>query len=447
MALPVYTYDSIPTDAEFNAYLRPAFDKDEAEEEFPGHLHRLRDGALSNEAGQIKPRFVTFEEALQVTTATGLSVTYKGGVVTLPSGLKATIAPGTLAVPNNQTTIVYVNSAGVVAFALAAAVPIFRLELSSVTTVGGLITTVVDLRPRFQVLPRPNIIKTFGGTGEQGDYTLSGAATFSDGEYYFNNFNIANTATLTVAKAARIFVAGICTIAGSVIVTAASNGGGSFFGGGSVATGVVQGRLTGNGAGAGSAGSGGGSYSYIVSPLGSGGASGGIPASAGGNSDVGIAGAGGQGGGSLIIESAGQITITGSISAIGAAGSIYSVNTGTPNISGSGGGSGGLILLKSATGVIVSGTLDVRGGNGGAAIGTNQAGGGSGAGGQIVLISPANNTTSSTMLLAGGTPGTNSGTPNGGGGAGGGFGGVGGNGFAGTGAAGTLSLRNFTPVG
>jgi hypothetical protein len=456
MALPVYTYDSIPSDAEFNAFLRPVFNRDEGQEEFPGSLLRLRDTSLSNDPTQLKPRWETFERTLQVTAGAGLTANYQGGSVTLPSGLSAVLAPGAIAVVNNAVSFVYVNTSGAVE--TAASLPVISIPLAQITTVAGAITQVIDLRPRFAIQPISAAIKCFGGTGDQGNYTLSGSATFDQGEYYFRNFTINNTATLNVSRAVKIFCSGTCTIAGTVIVSAATTGGSMGFVAGNTTAPV--GRVTGGGIGGGS-GNPGRTYNFVASPVGSGGSSG-IIYPTGLSGDLAYPPQGGDGGGAFLVEAAGNIVVSGSIQVAGTPAVTTSIGVamGNPRIAGAGGGSGGLISLRSLSSIVISNTaiLDVRGGNGSDGHGPNDAsnnaacGGCGGGGGQTLLIAPSVNTTGATILLTGGNAGANrSGTPFYGGGAGGSFGGSGGNPgvfpYNISGSAGLLTIRNFRAVG
>lgn len=452
MALPLYTYDSIPTDTEFNAFLRPVFNRDELQEEFPGSLLRLRDDSLSNDPTQIKSRWQTFERALQAAAGSSLTVNYSGGAVTLPSGLIATIAPGSAVALNNAVSFLFVNSSGLIE--IASSLPAICIALAQITAVGGAITQIQDLRPRFTVGPLTLAVKIFGGTGEQGDYTLSGSATFSDGDYYFRNFTINAGATLTISRAARLFISGFCTIAGSVVVTTATAGGaGGYVPGNTIAP---IGRNTGGGIGGGS-GNAGRTYNFVASSVGSGGGSGMVyPTTA--SNDVGAPSFGGDGGGGLLIESAGPLLVSGSITARGGNASLNNdIVSGNPTMAGGGGGSGGLISLKSLVSVTVTpaATLDVRGGNGSDGVGTAggvACGGCGGGGGQVLLVAPLANSTGATILLTGGAGGVNRpGMPNLGGGAGGSFGGSGGNPFPtpfnNPGSSGLLTIRLFRAVG
>lgn len=428
MALPTYTYGSIPTDSEFNAFLRPTFVIDEAGEEFPGQLFRLRDDSLSNDATQIKGRWTAFENELKVTAGSGLNFSYTGGVVILENGNVATISPGALVATNNATNWVFVDTSGVVA--VSTTEPTSKMILATVVTSAGAISAVVDRRSRgFRVQPNWNLVTRLGGSGADGDYTLSGSATLSRGYYDFRNFDIQSTATLTIDKGARIRVSGSCTIAGTITVTGATSGGGV-----AGSNHIVNGPFDGAGLGGGTIGIR-TAYSPFISPVGSGGGSAYAVVVSGSWSSF-STNEGGLGGGSLILEAAQAITIasTATIQARGGNGGAIASPSGTGVIQcpGAGGGSGGLIQLTSAVSITAAAgsTLDVRGGTGGPAFqsgGGNAYGGGGGGGGYIFASAPTVSIVGTTNLT-GGAQGANAGSPTGGGVSGGSFGGTGGRG-------------------
>lgn len=446
MAKTVFVSGSEVTPEFLNAINNPIF---VADPEYDGELPLISNADLSGVAGQIKPEWEAFRDALKVTAGTGLSANYTGGIVLLPNNTQAAIAPGIIALANDAVNYVFVTDAGAVASATA--LPLTCFPLAAITTVAGSISgAIADLRPRYRVLPRQNAIKLFGGTGGQGDYTLnSGTATFDQSEYYFKNFTIGATATLTISQCARIFCSGNVTIEGTVTIGQIPSGGkGAFF---LLASGQEYGGNNGFGFGGGGLNSGGSPYPYAIFPAGSGGASGRVLAN--GGADSGTTPFGGDGGGGLMLECAGTITIANgaTIQAKGGNATAFSLIAGTPSVGGGGGGSGGLILLRSLTAIVVDGTLDVRGGNGSNAYGAgNFEGGGGGGGGIIALICPSVNTTGADLLLTGGSPGSAVGS--------GGNGQLqgGGGGFGGQGAAGTIDgvadsgitiIRSFAPVG
>lgn len=410
-----------------------------------GEYPLITDAMLSGVAGNLKPQWQGFRDALLVSAGTGLAITWQGGSTFLPNNTIATIAPSTGNVTASATSFVFVNSSGVVT--IAPALALTCLPLAQVVAGASTISSITDLRPRFRVEPRPSALKVFGGFGDQGDFTLSGAATFDQGEYYYNNFTVESSGTLTISGAARIYVAGTCTINGTINVSTTAKGGvGRSLG----ANGYFP-SVPGNGVGAGVVAFGGSSYQYYTSAIGSSGSSGEANVT---GSGAGTGPGGGDAGGSLTIEAAGAIVVAtgGSILVRGSNGVAGAISTTQGSVGGGGGGSGGSIILRSLTSINIQGgsTLDVRGGNGSNALGAGagtSVGGGGGGGGIIALLSPSNTNNGTIILTAGtgGSPYNNGGTAVPGGG-GGGFGGAGGN----HGAAGTIGLlivRNFAPVG
>lgn len=439
MAKTTFVNGSIVSAAFLNSLQQIIFDA----QELDGHYPKITNNDLSDAAGQIKPEWTTFRDALRVTAGSGLNVNVQAGSVTLPNDTPFSVAGVTLSLTDNAINYIYINESGQ---ALASTTyPIVALPLARITTAGGTISSsIVDSRPRYRVESQAGAVKIFGGTGDQGDYTLSATETFDKGYYYFRNFTINPGATLTISKFAKIFCSGNVTINGAINITYLASGGAIF------ATSVIgaSGGLSGSGPGAGSGSNalGGEAYNYAAATYGSGGAGGYSNFSS--NSGGTLAG-GGRGGGGLWIEAGGAITVGATISARGENGGTGVLTTGTGDLSGGGGGSGGLILLSSLKSVVVSPgtTLDVRGGNGGNAAAGNAKGGYGGGGGQVVLISPSINATGATISNSGGTAGSNTGTGALGGGNGGGFGGAGNAGTSGGGGAGLTILRNFRAVG
>ncbi|BAZ39388.1 hypothetical protein NIES4101_53410 [Calothrix sp. NIES-4101] len=434
MTKTTFTNGTAVTPEFLNAINNPVFD----DADFDGHFPRITDADLSSSPGNVKPEWQAFRDTLKVSAGTGLSASYLGGAIILPSGETSTIAPATVSLTNNATNYVYVRSTGVVEVGLF--LPSRCIPLAKIVTVAGAISgAVIDLRPRFAITPLANAIKVFGGSGDEGDYNLaSGSATLDRGFYYYRNFTVAAGATLTISPFARIFCSGTVSIAGTVNISQFSSGGTSF------STQVIGniGGLPGSGPGGGSGSSptGGQAYNYAATPYGSGGGSGFLSITSG----SGAIAPGGRGNGGIWIEAAGAVSVSGAINARGENGGVGSVS-GVGSSSGGGGGSGGLVLISSLTSITLTGaaSIDVRGGNGGNGVG-NGDGGGGGGGGQVVLISPTI-TTTATIQLTGGSKGTTAGTGSVGGGSGGGFGGAGGGQSAGS--NGQLITRNILPVG
>jgi hypothetical protein len=321
---------------------------------------------------------------------------------------------------------------------------------------------IEDLRPRYTVTPRPEILSVFGSDGYEGDYTVAPGATvaLAGGHRRFRNITIGSGAIVNVTPGfLRLQASGSVTIAGTINLTPLIAGG-SFFGG-SIPSGSQMQANTGAGLG-GAAGHNSAprpAYSYSASNTSSGGASGFTWNVSNAVATV-TSSTGGVGGGSLIIEAAGLVSVTGTINASGGNASppvvlIPAANNGTTYLTGGGGGSGGLIWLQSAVGITCSAasTLSVRGGNGSNGGGTNlpsdspSHGGGGGGGGWLVFSSPLNQTTGSTLTVTGGTAGTSSaGTGTGVSGSGGGtYAGQGG-GSGSAGSVGQVVPLNFLPI-
>jgi hypothetical protein len=125
---------------------------------------------------------------------------------------------------------------------------------------------------------------------------------------------------------------------------------------------------------------------------------------------------GGAGGGALWLL-AGQLSISGSIEALGG-----SATPGTA--SGAGGGAGGFVWIGGKTGVRITGEVNVRGGRGASGASPVNSGGGGGSGGIVHVVGP--NPGGGVFRLNGGAPGARAAYGEGGGG--GGLGGPGGRG-------------------
>lgn len=422
-------------------------------QDLDGHYPQLNDDALTDTAGNIKPEWRAFRDALKVSPQTGTIFAYGGGVTLLPNGNTATIAPATISVGANGTFYIFVDKAG--AIVQATQLPLLSVPLAKVVMVGGNLSGAIeDMRPRFRVLPLAQAMRLFGGQGGQGEYNLaSGSATLS-GEYYFTNFTVAQGATLNINGFCKIQCTGNVNIAGQVIVSPPVAGGSAhrgIFRAGS----IVSAQGNGLGGGRGVNDSGALPYSYIDSPIGSGGAGGWLEILVPQQGIIGCKG--GNGGGNFRIEAYGSIVVSGSILANGEDGQNgstaldFSTNlpispTSNAILTGGGGGSGGLIYLASLTSVTAGSPaqLSVRGGQGGTAypLQANGLSAGGGGGGYIVCIAPTVNLTGATINLSGGASPPSPGT----------YGSVPGGSFAGQGGAtsvaggsGQLIVRNVIP--
>lgn len=434
MAKTTFVNGTVVTPEFLNGINNPVFDG----QDYDGHFPKITDDDLSTATGQIKPEWQAFRDTFKITAGTGLTINYQGGAVLLPSASSVvTVAPGTLSVPNNATSYIYLDSSG--ALATATSPPILSRVLAKVMTSAGAISSITDLRTFFGLSPRAEGIKFFGGLGDQGAKTCTNGETIASGEYYYSSFTVPAGVTVTISKFAKIYISGDCTIAGNVNVSQALKGGDG------IATATFSVPIPGQGYGA-AVYEPASAYSFGFSPVGSGGASGGGYFTTGGGTTA----AGGDGGGGLIIECAGKITVSGTITANGGNAVIGSITGADVQLSGGGGGSGGCVWLKSLTNITVTGTISVIGGNGVNQIktgaGASASGGGGGGGGHVILHCPSVTYGAGTFTLTGGTSGTGGSSTAGG--AGGSFGGKGtrGQATALTGESGILTVLTSRPV-
>jgi hypothetical protein len=434
----------------YEAFYHPLFD---GQTQFLGHRDKLEDVELSDAPGQIKDRFAILDGGLRVTAASALNVAVSAGVAIDANGNAVTIGSQQVLCANNATGFIFLTASGTVAYSTSP--PVVRKLLARVVTVGGVVSTVTDLRsPGFpNIAPIASSVKTFGGSSTT-DIVCTNGQVFNEGMVNCRNFTVPSGVTITIDKFCKLFASGNVLIQGTVNVDPASYGGqpASVFA--SSVTQVSSGVFSGTPG----AGLGGGSdrYSYLAQPVGSGGQ---------GARTLGsynTAGLGGRGGGGFWVEAAGSITVTtaGSIIADGTQG----ISSGPQSMAlasgatGGGGGSGGLIYLASLVSVTVQsfGSISVKGGNGGnSALASNHTltnwrmqGGGGGGGGWFVVASPSINLTGAAISLAAGSNGahgiqagytfdTNRDIP---GALGGGFGGA-------SGLPGRQLLLNFVPNG
>ena len=145
---------TIVTPAFFNALNNPVFvdtpDND-------GEIAKIDDADMSDEAGNLKPvSYAYFNQLLVVEGSSGLQLTYSAGAVLLGDDTAATIAAGAINATDDATSFVHVTTAGVVA--VASELPIRCIPMAKVVAAAGVISTIEDLRPRWQVLPRPEEI-------------------------------------------------------------------------------------------------------------------------------------------------------------------------------------------------------------------------------------------------------------------------------------------------
>jgi hypothetical protein len=120
-----------------------------------GEIPLITNADLSNTPGQIKPEWIAFRDELKITAGSGLNVNYVAGSVTTPLGTIVAIPAGSLSLPNNTTSFVFVNESGGVTSSTV--YPTTGLVIARVVTVGGAVSSITDLRPRYVVAGRSDI--------------------------------------------------------------------------------------------------------------------------------------------------------------------------------------------------------------------------------------------------------------------------------------------------
>lgn len=402
MTKTTFSNGTIVTAAFLNAINNPVF-VDAPDDD--GEIAKISNSDLSTASGQILPEWTTFRDTLKVTEgAAAGSVNYTAGVVTLTDGTIQAIQSGTIAgLAGTATHFIFVNDSGVVTSSTTR--PTIGLVMAAVATSNGVVGAITDLRPRFEVKPRQEAVRVFGGNGDQGAGP-STTQTLSQGLYYYSEWTVPAGVTITIDKFAQIYVSGDVTINGTIQVNQATPGPGTFF------TFNDGGGFSGlPGAGLGNTRN---SYPFFVQPFGSAGQNGFMGLM--GVSGNARPGAGGPGGGGLWIEAAGKIVIsnTAIVRAIGGQGGHAGWQSGEAVASGGGGGSGGTLVFYSLESIQIANgaVVQVRGGDGGNAdIGfvpdVVVCGGAGGAGGQVVFTAPViqNLASSPAINVTGGTAG------------------------------------------
>jgi hypothetical protein len=467
MAKTTFANGTVVTAAFLNAINNPVF-VDTPDDD--GEIAKITNASLSTASGQLLPEWQTFRDTLLVTAGTGLNANYTAGVVTLATGAQQAIAAGSVSLTASTTNWVFVDASGAVA--VSTSVPLLGVVLASVVTTATVVSTVTDLRPRFEVKPIQESIKLIGGNGGDGSFATGVVSTANpsgltsitlDREvYYFSSFTVNSGHTVTLSSGlTRIYCSGPVTITGTLTVSPFLSAmiiaeGGVILGGTSFRSDIDV--VRGIGAYRGPV------HTWEAQPFGSsgGGANWNFGGAASSLSTSLSGGLGGTGGGGLFIEAAGPVILNGTIEAVGGNGTSVTLgsNSGLLLVAGASGASGGLIHISSLISITRNNgsTLSVRGGNGanaqrGASV-TSTAntvyGGRAGGGGYIVLIAPTITTNGTvTTTLSPGTAGTNTTAPDSWNAASGGsFGGRGGNGRTPFEAAenGQLITRLIKPV-
>ena len=345
------------------------------------------------------------------------------GAVTLPSAATlAQAAVGTLnTVFSSPQTSVPKDASGMTG---AAILPSGTTLQQPATPVAGMIRVNTDNNPdsveaydaatskwrQLAYAPSPTL---------PSDLTISANTTLTESTYVVNNLTINAGVTATLSSQNVLFYCyGNVNILGAID----ANSGGTY---GAVLLRSTAGQSTGGpGGNIGSFAS--PPYSPSASTVGSGGASGVVVCNAGGVAQS----SGGRSGGGILIYSTKNITVSGTLSSTGQAGT-SGIFAGVAAGSGGGGGSGGSVILHSAGNINFTGIIDVSGGAGGNGINNGSTsgmnGGGGGGGGYVVLQGDSGLVNTGTVTLNGGAAGFNTGSVDqNGGGAGCSFGGTGG---------------------
>jgi len=204
---------TIVTPAFFNALNNPAFVDTPNND---GEIAKIDDAKMTDEAGNLKPvSYGYFNQLLVVEGASGLQLTYSAGAVLLGDDTATTIAAGAINATDDATSYVHVTTAGVVA--VASELPIRCIPMAKVIAAAGVISTIEDLRPRWQVGPRPDEIALNTDTSvailqapiAQGRLTLAsgdpnpGTDQTAATTLYYAPFNGGNAISLYNAAAGR----------------------------------------------------------------------------------------------------------------------------------------------------------------------------------------------------------------------------------------------------
>lgn len=271
----------------------------------------------------------------------------------------------------------------------------------------------------------------FGGDGSNGAYAPASSAN-ATGERNFTTVNIASGVTIdtggtNATRCTQWSVQGDCLIAGAIVTNKIAAASGSATAGANGEAGLGYTGPTGGGAGSATIGGGGGG-SYVHGGDGGGANNNGVRLSFGnitggtptlkgctlgvlpwcGAGGGGASVDGGQGAQGFALDVAGNLTVTGSITANGTDGS-----AGTTQPGGGGGGAGPIYIRVKGNADFSGATITANGGAGGAGGSSDGDGGGGGGGGLIVLCIGGTYTAPATLTAsagAGGAKGAGAGT-------------------------------------
>lgn len=118
-----------------------------------GHGPKIIDDWLDDGTNQIKHRFYSWQQRIQVQQGTGLQATYTGSTVMLGNGSTLALNAGVLTLPSNAAGFIYINEAGAVSN--GPVLPSTCIPLASYSTNQSTITSLADLRYQVIDVVRP----------------------------------------------------------------------------------------------------------------------------------------------------------------------------------------------------------------------------------------------------------------------------------------------------
>lgn len=149
MAKTIFQSGSRVSAAWFNSLQTIEFD----DLDLDGHYPRLSDDALTSASGNIKSEFYGFRDSGKVTHVSSLTVSVSALSIGLQNGTRINVPTSQIIVADNATRVIFVDANGTLQSAGSA--PETGILLARVTSSGGTVSTIVDLRERsnFQVRP------------------------------------------------------------------------------------------------------------------------------------------------------------------------------------------------------------------------------------------------------------------------------------------------------
>ncbi|MEH1966766.1 phage tail protein [Nostoc sp.] len=184
MVRPILQNGQIFTAEIANAIANPIVDG----ADFLGHGPKVLDDYLDDTPGQIKSNFYSFYNRLKVSHQSGLTFNYLGGGVTLSTGARVSIIPGSINIPDNVARFIFVGSDGTIQ--AASSLPNECFPLAQVTTAGGVLSgNVIDLRDKVidritpSTIPVTQLIPP-GASMEFSGSVLPSGWLWEDGAFY-----------------------------------------------------------------------------------------------------------------------------------------------------------------------------------------------------------------------------------------------------------------------